>query len=137
LYHLLVLLELQALFLLATLAWSDTSIVSLPWSRESPFFLSFIFLNTYVQLVMINDKKHGEGRNGFDNRECEDRQNCENIHSWMKSGCNYFRNVRVNAKRIGRSLFMFIVTTKRTWKWKLMSIEKRGVTKLWILKGIL
>ncbi len=45
------------------------------------FLLSFIFLSTIVQLVMIDERKHGEQRNTFDNRECEDKQNCEDIHS--------------------------------------------------------
>jgi hypothetical protein len=30
------------------------------------------------------------------------------------SGYNYFKNVTIIAKKIGRNLFVFIVTTKRT-----------------------
>jgi hypothetical protein len=33
---------------------------------------------------------------------------------FMRSGYNYFKNVTFIAKKIGRSLFVFIITTKRT-----------------------
>jgi hypothetical protein len=33
--------------------------------------------------------------------------------TFMKCGCNYLRNAIVITERIGRSLFVFITTTKR------------------------
>jgi hypothetical protein len=41
-----------------------------------------------------------------------------------------------HAKRIGRSLFVFIVI-ERTQRCRSMSTKRRSVTKLWIPKGIL
>jgi len=42
-----------------------------------------------------------------------------------------------HAKRIGRNLFVFIAIERRTQRCGSMSTEKKGVTKLWIPKGIL
>jgi hypothetical protein len=33
---------------------------------------------------------------------------------FVRSGYNYFKNVTIIVEKIGRSLFVFIVTTKRT-----------------------
>jgi hypothetical protein len=33
---------------------------------------------------------------------------------FMRSGYNYFKNVTIIARKIGRNLFVFIVTAKRT-----------------------
>jgi len=33
-------------------------------------------------------------------------------HKFVRDGCNYFRNVTIIIKRIGSSLFVFIITTR-------------------------
>jgi hypothetical protein len=48
----------------------------------------------------------------------------------MKNGCNYLRKATIIAERIGRSLFVFITTTKRNQRWESMSMEKKGCDKV-------
>jgi len=33
-------------------------------------------------------------------------------HTFVRDGCNYFRNVTIIIKRIGSSLFVFSITTR-------------------------
>jgi hypothetical protein len=54
----------------------------------------------------------------------------------VKNGCDYYSNATIIAEKIGRSLFVFIAIIRITQKCGSMSTERRGVTKLWILKGI-
>jgi hypothetical protein len=51
--------------------------------HSAPFFYSSIVLNTLAELVLIEERKHGEGNNGHDSKKCENIQNNfrGNLHS--------------------------------------------------------
>jgi hypothetical protein len=54
-----------------------------------------------------------------------------------RNGYDYYRNATINVERTRKSLFVFIVIAKRTRRCGSMNTKRRGMTKLWISKGIL
>jgi hypothetical protein len=76
------------------------------------FFLSSVILSKIVELGVIKEIKHGERRNGLDNRKCENKQ-FSWIPTFVRSGCNYFKNAIIIGKKIKRNLFVSIVITRK------------------------